>query len=126
MFVGNPTDAQSSARNLTERPRRLISVIESTLSRYLLSRYLQSSDNQNSYSATASASGSQTNGTTCYGNCDTPYGYSRVPNDALNPYAQGVISQVRLQIGPTYKTVDNFLGQLANTFHATSSRFYRA
>ncbi len=70
---------------------------------------IQSSDNQNSYSTTASAPGSQTNGTPCYGNCDTPYGYTQIPNDALSPYAQGVISQVGLQIGPTYKRVDRFL-----------------
>jgi len=76
---------------------------------------IQSSDNQNSYSTTASAPGSQTNGTTCYGNCDTQFGYTQIPNDALNPYAQGVISQVGLQTGPTYRTVDKFLGQLANT-----------
>ncbi len=58
---------------------------------------IRSSDAQNSYGTTASAPGSQSNGTTCYGNCDTPYGYSQTPNDALSPYAQAVFSQVAQQ-----------------------------
>jgi hypothetical protein len=37
---------------------------------------IRSSDSSRDYSTTASAPGSQTSGTTCYGNCDTPTGYS--------------------------------------------------
>jgi len=64
---------------------------------------IRSSDSQSSYSTTASAPGSQSNGTTCYGNCDTPYGYIQTPNGALNGYAQGVFSQVAQQTAPVRK-----------------------
>jgi hypothetical protein len=64
---------------------------------------IRSSDSQNGYSTTASAPGSQSNGTTCYGNCDTPYGYTQIPNDALSPYAQGVFSLVAQQTAPVRK-----------------------
>jgi RHS repeat-associated protein len=65
----------------------------------------RSSDASNSYTTYANAPGTEQNGTPCYGNCDIANGYFQSSNlqttDALNPFAQGVLTQVGLQTGPT-------------------------
>ena len=69
---------------------------------------LQSRDSSNSYLTYASAPGTQSDGTTCSGDCDKANGYSQtslggVSDVPLNPYAQAVFSQVGQITGPTYE-----------------------
>ncbi len=69
---------------------------------------LQSRDSSNSYLTYASAPGTQSDGTTCSGDCDKANGYFQTSlggvNDVpLNPYAQAVFSQVGQITGPTYE-----------------------
>jgi RHS repeat-associated protein len=63
---------------------------------------LQSRDSSNSYLTYASAPGTQSDGTTCNGDCDKANGYSQtslggVSDVPLNPYALGVIQGVAQQ-----------------------------
>lgn len=62
----------------------------------------RSSDSNNNYLTYANAPGTESDGTTCAGNCDTANGYLQssngtIPDVPLNPYAQGVIQGVAQQ-----------------------------
>lgn len=75
---------------------------------------IQSSSFFHNYDTTASAPGSQTNGTMCYGNCDTPTGYSsrfslaNLQNSAYSVSGFQSLSTLILPIGPIPVPVASF------------------